>query len=242
MKEKFIEAIKEELFSQKFCCYACLGEKINDDKKFLCDDCYNKLEIISHCCKKCGDKVGEFDSYCNNCKDNQKIFDKVVCFAKLNDTSKSLIYRLKYGKKKYVASAIAYFLVKKFNESFIQEENADKIDYIVSVPITRNKLKERGFCHTDEIAKDFASKIGIDILENLIIRVKDNLEQTKLNREMRRKNLLNAYVIQDNANLEGKNILIIDDVYTTGATMDAIAQLLKNKGANKVFGLAFCHS
>lgn len=227
----------DDLFGEDFVCALCETEVIDGGNCHLCKSCYNNLDFISRACEKCGDRVGIFDRFCLNCKDDHKNFDYCVCVAKLCDSGKDLIYKLKYGKQPFVAGAIAQLMVEKFREVVV-----DKFDLVVYVPITRAKMRERGFCQTELIARVLAKELGFPLRENLILRVRDNKEQTELNKEERRKNLEDAFVIDDSVDLSGKSVLIVDDVYTTGATMQSITKLLRGKGADKVCGIMLCHT
>ena len=117
-----------------------------------------------------------------------------------------------------------------------------KVDYVCYVPITNKRRKERGYNQTEEIAFEFSKLTNIKVYKNLFLKIKDTTDQTKLNRDERNKNLKDAFVIVDNAKLKDKVVLIIDDVFTTGATMDVLANLLRKKGVKSVYGLTFCHS
>ncbi len=227
----------DDLFGEEFVCSLCEEEVIDGGTCHLCDSCYNKLEFITRACEKCGDSVGSFDRFCLNCKENHKDFNYCVCVAKLKDAGKDLIYKLKYGKQPFVANAIAQLMAEKF-----RKDVKDDFDYVTYVPITRAKMKERGFCQTELIAKKLAKDLGFTLKENLILRVKDNKEQTELNRAERKKNLEDAFVIDDSIDLTGKSVLVVDDVYTTGATMQEMNKLLRSKGASIVCGIMFCHS
>ncbi len=226
-----------DLFGEKFCCALCETEIIGGGKFHLCDSCYNGLDFISRACEKCGDKVNNFDRFCVNCKDVHRNFDYCVCVTKLGDTSKDLVYKLKYGKQPFVATAIAELMTERFHDVVL-----DNFDLVTYVPITRSKMKERGFNQTEIIAKIIADKLGFNFKKNLFLRIKDNFEQTQLDSEGRRKNLEGVFVIDDSVDLTGKSVLVIDDVYTTGATMQALNELLRDKHAEKVCGLMFCHA
>lgn len=227
----------DDLFGENFVCALCEEEIIDGGKYNLCENCYAGLDFISRACEKCGDRVGEFDRFCLNCKSDHKDFDFCICVAKLKDTGKDLIYKLKYGKQPFVANAISKMMVEKYKEKI-----NETFDFVTYVPITRAKMKERGFCQTELIAKNLANELNIELKENLILRIKDNKEQTELNKDERRKNLEGVFVIDDSIDLTNKSVLVVDDVYTTGATMQEMNKLLRSKNAQKVCGIMFCHS
>ena len=142
----------------------------------------------------------------------------------------------KVSSKKFTideAVDFAKILASKFAESGI---SADIVTY---VPTTAKKLKERRYNQSAEMAKEFAKLTNLVCLD-LLDKTKDTIEQKELTRSERLKNLIGSIVTKDKWQVKGKDILVIDDVFTTGGTMDACAKALKRAGANKVYGLTVC--
>jgi ComF family protein len=99
------------------------------------------------------------------------------------------------------------------------------------------KQKRRGFNQAEEIGKIISEKIYIPLKVDNLIRIKNTDSQTKLNKKQRIENIKNAFIIKDKDTIKGKIIFLIDDVYTTGATMEECAKVLKKAGAREVWGL-----
>ena len=237
MATRLRERIRDIIFNDDFACFNCGEEIIDNGHNHLCDKCFKQIDFIESGCVRCGEKVSKFDKYCEKCRNSPNFyFDANISVAKLDGISKTLIYRLKFGGKKYIAKCLACFMRDRA-ESVI----SDKIDYVCYVPVTNDRRQERGYNQSEEIAKEFSRLTNIKLYQNLFIKIKETVDQTRLNREERTKNLKDAFFIQDNADVKNKNLIIIDDVITTGATLNALAKILKKKGANVVYGLTFCH-
>ena len=119
-------------------------------------------------------------------------------------------------------------------ERFSHLFNIWEIDEIVPVPIHPKRLKERGFNQAFVMAKELGNITGIPVLDGKIVRIKNTRPQKALDDLERIKNIRGAFAVMDDY-IPAKNILIIDDIYTTGTTIRQIAQILKAKGAEKVF-------
>lgn len=239
-KEFFIKLkdnILEEIFPSDVSCYNCNDEIVENNKYHLCANCLNKIEKIKNPCIKCGEELNSFTKYCNNCKETKRYFNKVVSVSKYNGVAKDLVYKFKYGKEEYVADTIFPFMLDLFNETKFKD-----IDLIICVPLSEERLKFRGFNQAQILAQLLAKETGILYSNEIIIRAVNTSTQTNLNKIERRKNLNNVFEIVSGVDITNKNILIVDDVITTGSTMNEIAKLLKKNKAKKVYGITFCHS
>ncbi len=233
IKDNFIE----ELFPSNFTCYNCNDEIKEENKYHLCNKCLDNIQFIKNPCVKCGEDLNSFTKYCNNCKTYKRYFDKVISVSRYEKTAKKLVYKFKYNKDEYIANSILPFLLDLFYKS-----DFNKIDVITCVPISKERLKNRGFNQAQILAEKLSNEVNISFDGNIIKRIVNTESQTHLTKVERANNLSKAFEISDINLVKSKNILIVDDVITTGATMNEIAKLLKNKGANKIYGITFCHS
>ena len=121
----------------------------------------------------------------------------------------------------------------------MQKENLP--DVLIPIPLHKNKLKKRGFNQATLIAKKLSKKLDIPLEYNLITKVKDNVSQSGLDRDDRFKNVANVYTLKASGKLaiKNKHVCIIDDVITTGATVNECAKLLKKAGAKRVTCASF---
>ena len=136
---------------------------------------------------------------------------------------------LKFKEKPYIYKTIAYFLEN--NQKSL--EKLKKYDIILIVPISKKRLKERGYNQTELIAKEIAKITKIKIEKNVLLKIKNTLPQSTLNREEREKNVKGVYAARRIDKIKGKRILIIDDIYTTGNTVNECAKTLIEKGIDK---------
>ncbi len=139
---------------------------------------------------------------------------------------KNLIISLKYYNKK----RLAYYAAKIMYE-YWQKLNINKEFLIIPVPIHKNRRKERKYNHMELTADEFAKLTGYSVNKNFLIREKDTLKQYNLHKQERIENIKNAFVINKNVKSDkNTNILILDDITSTGATLNEIIKLLKENG------------
>ena len=114
-----------------------------------------------------------------------------------------------------------------------------KFDYILFVPLHKKRMRRRGFNQAEKIAKSLSKLINISVVDN-IERIYNTERLYKLNKDEREKELKNVFVLKDSKHeLKNKNILLVDDIFTTGATVNEISKLLKLKNVNKVYVMTF---
>lgn len=151
-----------------------------------------------------------------------------------------LIHAFKYENCRELSGPLGEFL-----SQFAQRngyENFFKSFTVAPVPLHERRLRYRGFNQSALLAKKLASRLGVPIAENWIRRDRDRKPQMSLNRTERLLNLADAFAVSLPDEIGGKNILLIDDVATTGATLAECAKALKKAGAKKVWGLVLAHA
>lgn len=225
---KLIDFLKNTLYPYR--CPSC--RKIVQNEAF-CNNCWKKLVFIEKpTCSICGEPLDikkDQSLLCGRCLNKQHYFSKATSVFIYNRTIARAIYRLKFNRKTFLSRFFAKFIVnnvKNFNSG-----------YIVAVPIYKNRLVERGYNQSLLLAKEISKLTNIPYIENAILKVKSTLPQGKLTTAKRKNNLKSAFRINEKYKnlLKNKNILIVDDVLTTGATADECAKILKKNGANRVF-------
>lgn len=150
------------------------------------------------------------------------------------------MYTYKYRHAAVLAPHIALLL----HEWLVRQEfslGGDKAPHvIVPVPLHVKRFRERGFNQAELLARHLGGALGIPVCTDAIVRIKHTQSQLEAkNREARAKNMRDAFQTMGAEQIAGKKILLIDDVYTTGATMQACAQTLRIAGAREVWGMAF---
>jgi ComF family protein len=216
-------------------CVSC-NQKLAVSDRLICPDCKEKLKAHQVFCNDCGSLFHNGD--CPVCNRDDAYFDQVFAVLKMNPVLRSLIHELKYKEYKYVAEFLGVYVT----ELLKQESCLDKIDIITPVPLHNVKKRIRGFNQAELIADAIGKNLGIQVIPNLIKRTKFTETQTKLNKSERQQNVSKAFRPNKKFNVVGKNIMIVDDVFTTGATMNSICRSLKNYEVGKLIAVTLAHA
>ncbi len=231
-----------DLFFPKF----CLG--CQREGTFLCEDCKATLEILEYdycLCEKNPhlippDRQGP--GKCPRCQD-KKLSGLYFAISYKKPLAKTLIHQFKYQPyTKKLAKPLASLLIEHF---ILTKKNADEIwenSVLAPVPLFYKKLKDRGYNQSEELAKELAKVLKIPVVLNVLIKTKPTKPQMKLKKEAREKNLQGVFGVCPRADLgqtpfTGKKVFLVDDVYTTGATLNECAAVLRDGGAKSVWGI-----
>ena len=230
IKEFFKKLITKSFFNAKWRCLVC-GKEIFDDE-YICDDCkkilpYNDGAICGHC----GRKVIAYEEYCSTCKNFLVSLDACRSVFNYEPPISTLIKHLKYDNRRYLSAYFAKRLSMLYLKSYF---NADMFVY---VPMSDKAKKDRGFNQSEMLAREVSKIVNVPTVDCLI-KKKETKRQATLNKAERLKNLEDAFRLTDKKIVAGKTIVIIDDVTTTGATAQTIAEKLKGAGAKQVFLLS----
>ncbi|KKR20134.1 MAG: Phosphoribosyltransferase [Parcubacteria group bacterium GW2011_GWE2_39_37] len=203
----------------------CLG--CEKEGSWLCDDCFNKIELAG--------EIIESNEMIKDC-----IHLDGLCFAvDYNDKVVArLIKTMKYKFIKDINKLLAEFIIKFFEQGMTHGlETIDwKNSIIIPVPLHVRRLKWRGFNQAKEIGQRLALYLNCLFAEELR-RVKNNRPQAKLKAEERWRNIEECFVLANSIDLEEKTVFLVDDVATTGATLNECAKVLKAAGAREVWGV-----
>jgi ComF family protein len=172
----------------------------------------------------------EGDTLCVDCRNNPPQFDVARAVGPYEEPYRIATKVLKFMGRKHLAPQMGHMMV----EIIKQEPRFANIDLIVPVPISRKGLQRRGFNQTDLLARQISKELGVKMDSTVIHRVKETPSQTELSREEREKNLLCAFEVTDKKRVANKNILLVDDVYTTGSTGRECTRTLLGAGAARV--------
>jgi len=170
---------------------------------------------------------------CRDCKLYGHDYNKALSAFEYSITVRELIHRYKYYGEYSLSRTFAFFM------SELLEKSGWEIDYIIPVPLHKNRLKSRGFNQAALLGDYISYRHKIPCLDNILVRTVDTKSQTGFNREKRALNLMNAFMVVRPDAVKGRNILLIDDVYTTGATVDSCSRELHKSGAENVYVLTF---
>lgn len=205
---------------------------------YLCDNCFAFISFDEgNVCLVCN--KASINGLTHPVCRRSYIIDGVFSALLYKTTVKKLVYSFKY--KPYV-SDLANLMADLFYEGIIQKEQfmkfLDKKPVFTSIPLHSSKLKSRGYNHANILGLNLAKKFNLEHKE-MLIRVKKTTSQFGLDRKQRQKNIRNAFDLAPNISIsKHPNILLVDDILTTGTTMLEAAKVLKKGGAKAVFGLA----
>lgn len=182
--------------------------------EYWCDSCYGKLQFVSEPLEA------------------PENVDKLLSCCYYSGRARSAILRMKDGGYAYSYEAFAVMMTELIGELM------EKIDFVAAVPTSRKRKHELGYAQAERIAKDIARR-GRKPFRRVLKVSKHKKEQKLLNKSERLENARNSYKIHDKRYISDKIILLVDDVSTTGATISAIAGLLKDAGAKAVYAVTF---
>jgi len=227
------------LYPENISCILC-NNPINKNTTYsMCKECFSNMNFILDGCIKCGKPIINYSleeqsiEGCGYCLKKSFYFDKVISCVEYTNLSKKIIFGLKYNNKTYLSKYIAIIMKEK-----LELENI-KFDYILFVPLHKNRLRQRGFNQAEKIAVDLSKIMNIPVVDN-IYRKNNTRRLYKLDKEERVKELKNAFIINNNIiDLRNKNILLVDDIFTTGSTVNEISKVLKINEVNKIFIATF---
>lgn len=157
-------------------------------------------------------------------------FQEHLYIFKYEGTIRTEIIDYKFNEKAYLYKSFVNFILK--NEKLFQFLKS--YDTIIPVPISKKRKKERGYNQSYLIAKEIAKAANLQLIDNCLIKTKNIVEQSKLDKKQREKNIQGVYKIRNKQSIVGKKIIIFDDIYTTGSTVNECAKTLYNIGVDKI--------
>ncbi len=201
----------------------------------VCSSCVRRPEHVQEpSCKKCGKPLSDQrQEYCFDCKGCLYEFRQGKALWVYQGVAKTSIYRFKYHGRREYAHYYGAELVRHYG-AWIKRS---QIDGLVPIPLSQKKLRRRGYNQAALVAREISRRTGILAYEDLLIRVRDTQAQKKLNQTERKNNLKRAFKTKENK-VQLNHILLIDDIYTTGSTMNEAAGELKRAGVAEVYCLS----
>ena len=193
----------------------------------VCGIC-GKLNTNELCpkCTKILEKCAKFEV------ENKKIymnFENLIYIFRYEGIIRKLILDYKFNEKSYIYVSFVNFILKD-KKIF---EFLKSYDTIIPVPISKKRMKERGYNQSLLIARKLSEDLNVQLLTNNLIKTKNIVEQSKLNKEQREKNIQNVYELKNEQILNNKKILLIDDIYTTGSTVNECSRILRKAQPRK---------
>ena len=179
-----------------------------------------------------GENIEYYKRDCLNFSCKRYSFDAFIFSYKYDGIIRKLMLDFKFKNKKYLHRFFAYDLSLKIKK-FCMQTNM-KFDYIIAVPISFKRYMERGYNQSNLIARAVSHNLSVPLLNYCLIKTKHNQRQSELRHAQRRSNAQGAYKTILSKCLQGRSILLIDDIFTTGSTVEECCRVLKNAGVKSI--------
>lgn len=224
------------------CCAFCQkGVSYNTAEFYICDSCMEKLNfcIRQRRCTVCGNPIDNPKySICSECFSSKKngvpiYYDRITAPLIYDENSKNAIFYFKRGQ---YLGAISTFC--KLIKTMIDSDFANvKFDFLTAIPPSKERVRKINFDQAAVLAENLSKNMGIQYLPHSMKRIRETKRQSSLNSAERKTNLNGAFAVNRPQKLfKNKTILVVDDISTTGSTINECAKILKNSGAKKVYG------
>ncbi|MFA5090774.1 MAG: ComF family protein [Candidatus Omnitrophota bacterium] len=208
----------------------------------ICAQCWGQIKKnIPPFCHSCGrhlERNNFIKNICLTCLRQPLYFDRAFSPCAYDGVLKDLIHDFKYKNKDYLGQTLSRLMIE-----FIKEYNLplDPLDYIIPMPLYRSRMREREFNQAQVLSEHIAGEFNKEVLDNILVRTRYTRTQTELETQERFMNVKDSFSVTDEDGIRHRNILLVDDVLTTGATSSEAAYALKNAGANIVFVLTLAN-
>jgi competence protein ComFC len=224
--QNYLAALADMFYPEH--CVGC-GRRSSD---VLCQACFEALPRVgSPVCGRCGLPTAFETFVCEECKNVDFAFESARAPLKYAGVGKEIVHALKYRGYTLVVEKLAAPLMLQVIED-------SSFDAVVPVPLHRSRRRKRGFNQAELLARGVARKINATVSDTLEV-VRSTRDQVELSAAQRRANVAGAYTSR---NTLGGRVLLVDDVFTTGATMSACAATLARAGAREVHALSLCRT
>jgi competence protein ComFC len=200
-----------------------------------CSDCKSKVQVISSLvCEACG--LPEVNTgLCERCQEKRPAFKLLRSWAVFESPVQQALHRLKYRRDIGMGEALSNQL-----ESFVRQLGWP-IDAVIPIPLGKKRLKERGYNQVAMVAIPLSIQLGLDYLPSALARAKETRSQVGLSASERQENVKDAFFV-DGKKINGRTVLLMDDVATTGATLSSAAEALYASGARDVYALTIARA
>jgi len=235
--KRFILDIKDDLldFVYPQTCPICRNP-LKREEKDVCEECWKALAVLpSPYCPYCKSLIESEDEITNHqCPKLSRPGDRRILAVRslgtFDDHYQKLIHRLKYEKKIQLGKRLA----QKLGESISEENEFAGRDMVIPVPLHRARERERGFNQSEVVAEGISRAMGISLTKDILKRKRHTKDQTYLNAQQRAENVKGAFVVTQPEKIDGKSVILVDDVMTTGATLNECARMLRDAGATRI--------
>ena len=228
------ETILNILFPRR--CPVC-GEIVKSAGSLICPSCFQELSFVkSPVCKKCGKEiVNETMEYCEDCMSHRHVFEYGVALVNYDETARRSMVQIKYKNKREYLDFYGTAMALRYEKAIGRMQ----VDAIVPIPIHKSRRRKRGFNQAEVLADVMAERLKLPVEPGMLVRTKKTLPQKELSAMDRLRNLSGAFcagTIPDGV----RSVLLVDDIYTTGSTIEACARALKAAGIERIYFAVIC--
>lgn len=234
MYNKIIEFAADILFPRR--CPVC-DDIVLPRGGLICPECVKRLSFVKGpVCKKCGKEVfSDTVEYCFDCTKHKRSFESGRALVNYNEAARNSMVKIKYkNKREYLDFYIEAICIRY--GKIISRMGADAL---VPVPVHPSRMRSRGYNQAELLARGIGRELGIPVCADLLLRSRKTAPQKELNPAERLKNLEEAFEAGSIPSGIG-TVILVDDIYTTGSTIEACTRALKRMGVKKVYFLAIC--
>ena len=202
----------------------------------ICRECEKQLKIVKQPrCYRCGKPVGRMEEeFCPDCQNVSHSYQQGCAMLLYEGKVKDAIHKIKYSNKREYLETFA----RRLADYGYPDVALWKPEVLVPVPMYPKQKKRRGYNQAEILAGYLGEYWNLPVDTQLLKKIRDTGAQKELDRNMRRKNLLEAFEAEEGSSY--RRVLLVDDVYTTGSTVDAAAEALKRAGITEIFYIAIC--
>lgn len=228
---------KERIYSVFFPRRCPICDKAVVYGRDICEECEGELPyIVEPACKKCGKQLlDEQAEYCLDCSRKKHYYKQGKAVFSYQKGMRTSMYRFKYaGRREYAA-----FYARTAKEQLENWVLRTGIEVVIPIPMYRRKQRKRGYNQAEVFARALGEEIELPVATKLVKRVKNTIPQKELNDRQRKDNLKGAFQLETNI-VKYKKILLVDDIYTTGSTIDAVAKCFLEAGIEEVYFMTVC--
>lgn len=213
----------------------CIVCDTYETETYVCSSCWSKINFITKpYCKICSFPFlyeEDDDAICGSCVAKHPSFKKLTYLMKYDQHSKKIIHRFKYQDKLEILNYLTNLMCTSLKDT------KDKIDFVAPVPMHKLKIINRGYNQSALLASKLAKKLNKEYLPDLLIKLKNSKPQMGLSKKEREKNVKNTIRINNKliCKIHNKNILLVDDVITTGSTIKECCKILQQNSCNEIY-------
>lgn len=197
----------------------------------LCQRCFQRLPCVDYACSRCALPLPSSNAAaCGACNNRELYFDHASTPFQFDGFIRDAIYQFKFNNKLNQGKLLAQLLLHH-----IEEKQLEIPELIISVPLHKKRMRQRGYNQALEIARIVSKELGSELDYDVVYRNRDTSVQMELPAKQRHKNVKDAFSVKDDSTtLKNKHVCIVDDVMTTGNTVNEVAKCLKNAGAERI--------